>query len=95
MSELRTLTPKNGTHRASLAIRKKTKAAVVKAVKNVPDLTAQLTGLYERVAHDLKIEVQFVRRIALGEMYSPAVEQALKRELIRIVKSAAQDSRHD
>jgi hypothetical protein len=49
-----------------------------------PDLADLLRGLYERVARQLNLDPYYVSRVARGELPSKTVEDALRRELVRI-----------
>ena len=50
-------------------------------------------GLYARVARNLDMDVSYVSRIARGERRSKIVEDALNREVSRILKLLKSDSR--
>lgn len=50
------------------------------------DLSPQLRGLYERVARQLGVDASYVSQVARGESQSALVENALKRELTRILE---------
>ena len=49
-----------------------------------PDLAILLKGLYEKVARQLDLDPYYISRVARGEHRSQMVEDALRRELIRI-----------
>jgi len=50
-------------------------------------------GLYARVARNLDMDVSYISRIARGERRSKIVEDALNREVIKILKMLKSDSR--
>ena len=47
----------------------------------IPDLSANLVGLYDRVASRLNLDRSFVEAVALGEQESAQVEAALENDL--------------
>jgi len=49
-----------------------------------PDLAALLKGLYQRVARQLGLDPYYVSRVARGEFPSKMIEDALRRELLKI-----------
>lgn len=46
---------------------------------------ALFRGLYVRVAHDLKVDVSYISRIARGERRSKVAEEAIDREFNRVL----------
>jgi DNA-binding transcriptional regulator YdaS (Cro superfamily) len=52
------------------------------------DLVSVLRGTYRRVAERLHVHPSYVSRVARGERKSPAIEKAIKKEMLRILKSA-------
>jgi hypothetical protein len=68
--------------------RKLRKIAELEIVRIPADLSPYLVGLYERVALELRISVDYVYRVALGEQESKRVEKALENEMRRISKEA-------
>jgi hypothetical protein len=62
-------------------------------VKNVTitrapkDLASLIRGLYGRVASQLGVDPSYVSRVARSERYSKTVEDALRRELNKIIKN--------
>lgn len=50
------------------------------------DLSRQLRGLYQRVADRVGVDAQYVRQVALGKRESPLVEEALTKEVAKIVE---------
>jgi MEDS: MEthanogen/methylotroph, DcmR Sensory domain len=59
------------------------KVAFIRAPK---DLSPQLKGIYSRVARQLGIDPQYVGQVARGESESALVQDALRRELTRILE---------
>ena len=51
------------------------------------NLASQLRGLYQRVARQLGVDPSYVSRVARSERKSKAVENALERELEKIMKN--------
>src|SRR5579862_5468954 len=49
------------------------------------DLASLLRGLYHRVARQLDVDPSYVSRVARGERRSKKIEDALRRELNKIV----------
>lgn len=68
--------------------RKLPKVAELEIVRTPADLSPYLVDLYERVALKLRISVDYVYRVALGERESKRVERALENEMRRINKEA-------
>src|ERR1700691_338147 len=60
------------------------KAAFADAPK---DLASLIRGLYGRVASELGVDPSYVSRVARTERRSKAVEEALRRELNKIVEN--------
>jgi hypothetical protein len=52
-----------------------------------PSSTSLFRGLYARVAHDLGFDPSHVSRIARGERSSKIIEEALRREINKILAS--------
>jgi hypothetical protein len=50
------------------------------------DLASLIRGLYRRVARQLEVDPSYVSRVARGERQSRKIEDALKRELNKIVQ---------
>ena len=61
------------------------KAANAKAGRIPHDLASHIRGLYGRVARKLRVDPSYVSRVARGERHSKKIENALRRELNRIV----------
>jgi hypothetical protein len=58
----------------------------IRYIRAPKDLSPQLIGFYERVARQLGVDPSYVSLVARGERQSALVEDALGRELIRIVE---------
>jgi hypothetical protein len=52
----------------------------------IPDISSQLEGFYDRVALRLGFDPIFVRQVACGERESRQVEEALRYELNEVAK---------
>ncbi|HET6142150.1 MAG TPA: MEDS domain-containing protein [Candidatus Acidoferrales bacterium] len=59
-------------------------------IRGPKDLSAQLRGLYERVASQVGVDALYVKQVALGESESSLVEAGLTAELTRIVQQEHQ-----
>jgi len=57
------------------------------------DIVSRLRGLYSRVAKDLGMDPSYVSRVARSERRSKRVENALRRELTRIILGKKQSGR--
>ena len=53
---------------------------------DIPDISSQLSGFYDRVARQLGLGTTFVREVARGERESKQVEDALRSGLIEIAE---------
>jgi hypothetical protein len=53
-------------------------------LESLLDLHRRHHGIFARVAQDLSVDPSYVSRVANGKRRSPAIEQALARELRRI-----------
>jgi hypothetical protein len=53
------------------------------------DLAQLLKGVYERVSRELGLSPYYVSRAALGEVNSKIVEEALERELKKVLARAS------
>jgi hypothetical protein len=60
----------------------------VETAKATEELAQMLKGVYERVSRDLGLNPYFVSRAARGELQSKLVEEALERELKKVLAQA-------
>ena len=57
-----------------------------------PSSASLFRGLYSRVAHDLGFDPSYVSRIARGERRSEIIEDALRREIDKVLAASKNQS---
>ncbi len=57
--------------------------------KSILQFASEMRGLYKRVADNLGVDPSYVSRVARRERRSPKIEALLKREVLKLLKSAS------